>query len=89
MIELYQQQSLWDIRQHPRVHRAFAELWGTEKLWVTFDRMHMKPPVADTRDDKWGQAGGLHWDLPADMLLNGGDPASSLMLQGVLYLVCD
>jgi hypothetical protein len=86
MVELYQQQSLWDVRQHPRVYRAFAELWGTEELWVTFDRVHMKPPVAPDKGQAWGEEGALHWDLPADMLLSGGDPAENLMLQGVLYL---
>ena len=33
MIEIYQHQALWDNRQHPRVHQAFTEIFGTEKLW--------------------------------------------------------
>ena len=44
MIEMYHHQSLWDVRQHPRVHQVFSELIGTEKLWVTLDRVNMKPP---------------------------------------------
>ncbi len=38
MVEIYQHPALWGTRQYPRVHQAFAEIWGTEKLWVSFDR---------------------------------------------------
>lgn len=52
MVELYQHQALWDNRQHPRVHQAFAEILGTERLWVSFDRVNLKPPRrADLRDE--------------------------------------
>ena len=44
MAELYQHQSLWDNRQHPRVHGAFADIWRTEKLWVSIDRVNLNPP---------------------------------------------
>src|SRR5215213_4918350 len=30
LVELYQHQAFWDNRQHPRVHKVFAELHGTE-----------------------------------------------------------
>src|SRR5262245_59635343 len=32
VIEMYQHQSMWDNRQHPRMYQAFAELLGHEKL---------------------------------------------------------
>ncbi|MSS73681.1 MAG: hypothetical protein EXS64_19665 [Candidatus Latescibacteria bacterium] len=62
MVEIYQHQALWNNRQHPRIHRAFSEIWGTERLWVSFDRANMKPP---TRPDKqeWDHPGFIHWDL--------------------------
>ncbi len=44
MVEMYHNQTMWDNRQHPRVHGAFADIWGTEKLWVSFDRVSMNPP---------------------------------------------
>jgi hypothetical protein len=36
MVQLYQSQAQWDNRACPRVHEAFADLWGTEKLWCSF-----------------------------------------------------
>ena len=32
MVELYQHQSLWDNRQHPRIHEAFAQILGEARL---------------------------------------------------------
>ena len=32
MVEVYNHQYLWDNRQMPIVHQAFADIWGTEKL---------------------------------------------------------
>jgi ectoine hydroxylase-related dioxygenase (phytanoyl-CoA dioxygenase family) len=76
MVEIYQHQALWDNRQYPRVHQAFAEIWGTEKLWVSFDRASMNPPE---RDD-WKFTGPyLHWDMKLEMPVR-------LKVQGVLYL---
>jgi ectoine hydroxylase-related dioxygenase (phytanoyl-CoA dioxygenase family) len=79
MVEMYQTQSLWDNRQHPRIHAAFAQLWGTEDLWVSNDRASMKPP---TRADKpeWDNDGFLHWDT------DPRDGVVKFAVQGVLYL---
>src|SRR5262245_96788 len=30
MVEIYNHQYLWDNRQNPRIHQAFADVWGTE-----------------------------------------------------------
>jgi hypothetical protein len=76
MLEMYQTQSLWNNRQHPRVHQAFADIWGTEKLWVSFDRANMNPPA---RPD-WDYQGMVHWDIDTSR-----DPVP-FMVQGVLYL---
>ena len=77
MVEIYQHQALWDNRQYPRVHQAFTEIWGNEKLWVSFDRASMNPPE---RDD-WKFPGPyLHWDM------NLNDMPVRLRVQGVLYL---
>ena len=79
MVELYQSQSLWDNRQHPRVHAAFAQIWGTEKLWCSMDRANMKPPVRES-EPEWQHPGMIHWD--ADTTSGKG----SFRVQGVLYL---
>lgn len=76
MIEMYQHQALWDNRQHPRVHQAFADLWGTDRLWVSEDRCSMKPPAKEGYDDR----GFHHVDLdPTKLPVPFG-------VQGVLYL---
>ena len=79
MVEVYQQQELWDNRQYPRVYRAFVDIWQTEHLWVTLDRANMKPPVRDDRPE-WQHAGFIHWDLDT---LQDPIPCG---VQGVLYL---
>ena len=38
-VPLLNSQGQWDQRQHPLVHRVFAELWGTEKLWTSVSLM--------------------------------------------------
>ena len=43
-VELYHHQLLWDARQSPRVHGAFADLWGTPELWVSIDRVNLNLP---------------------------------------------
>jgi hypothetical protein len=76
MVELYHHQSLWDNRQHPRVYGAFADIWGTDKLWVSIDRANMNPPA---RPD-WDYQGMYHWDVDTSL-----DPIP-FGVQGVLYL---
>jgi len=76
MVEIYQHQALWNNRQSPRIHEAFSQIWGTEKLWVSFDRASMNPPE---RPD-WKFPGPyLHWDMSLDMPVR-------LKVQGILYL---
>ena len=75
MTEMYQHQVLWDNRQYPRVHQAFAEIWGTEQLWVSIDRASMNPPELPD----WKYPGKLHWDTKLE-------PPIDFWVQGVLYL---
>jgi len=77
IIPLHHHQALWDIRQHPQVHKVFSQLYDDEKLWVSMDRASYKPPAAvETRG--WKQA-PVHWDC---------DPWQPLQysLQGLVYL---
>ena len=57
MVALYQHQSLWDNRHHPRVYGAFTDIWETDKLWVSIDRVNLNPPA---RAD-WDFPGFVHW----------------------------
>jgi hypothetical protein len=67
-VQCYQAQSQWDNRACPRVHGAFADLWGTNELWTSFDMLHMKPPA---RPAGSGDPGFVHWDLGAPHLAAG------------------
>ncbi len=75
------QPALWATRQYPKVHRVFTEILGTEKLWASFDRANMKPPVRP-ENPEWDQPGlPVHWDL--DTIKVNPVP---LTVQGVLCL---
>ena len=83
MVELYQSQGLWDNRTAPKVHQAFAEVLGSEKLLVTMDRCNFKPP-ARSADDPWNTGLPLHWDGPRP---GEADPfLEELSVQGALLL---
>lgn len=76
IINMNQHQALWDTRQYPRVHAAFSDIWGTEKLQVSQDRTNMNPPTGPL----WDHSGTIHWDM-----LSTERPIS-LKVQGVLCL---
>ena len=77
VINLFHAQSLWDVRQHPAVHEAFAALHGTRELWVGTDRVSFKTRDGNRREP--GPAEPIHWDGHPGRL-----PGRSL--QGLLYL---
>jgi Phytanoyl-CoA dioxygenase (PhyH) len=62
MVEVYNHQYLWDNRQVPKVHQAFADIWGTEKLWVTIDRANLNLPIRPGYEYK----AFIHWDYDPD-----------------------
>ncbi len=43
-IPLLHHPAFWANRESPRIHRAFAQLWGREDLWITVDQGGMNPP---------------------------------------------
>jgi ectoine hydroxylase-related dioxygenase (phytanoyl-CoA dioxygenase family) len=77
MLEMYHHQALWNNRQSPKVYQAFADIWETDELWVSFDRANMNPPA---RQPDWDYQGMYHWDIDTSQ-----DPIP-FMVQGVLYL---
>ena len=76
--------AMWRVRQSPKIHRAFADLWGTHKLWINIDRCIIKPPVRADKP-KWGATddlrGLLHWDFPP-----ATTPKRFKLFQVVVYL---
>lgn len=74
MVEVYNNQHLWNNRQIQQVYDAFVDIWGTEKLWVTIDRANLNFPIRPGYEYK----GFIHWDY---------DPETNPQnVQGVLAL---
>lgn len=74
MVEVYNHQLLWENRQYPKIHQAFTDIWGTEKLWVSIDRANLNFPIRPGHEYK----GFIHWDY---------DPETKPQnVQGVLAL---
>ena len=86
-VPMHHHQAQWDNRQYPRVHQAFSEILGTEKLWVSFDSASMSPPrrtrfgESNAKNMKYSsrQAIAMHWDTPLELPI-------PFCVQGVLYL---
>lgn len=74
MVEVYNNQHLWNNRQMQKVYDAFVDIWGTKKLWVTIDRANLNFPIKPGYEYK----GFIHWDY---------DPETKPQnVQGVLAL---
>jgi len=74
MVEVYNNQALWNNRQEQKVYEAFTDIWGTDKLWATIDRANLNFPIKPGFEYK----GFIHWDY---------DPETKPQnVQGVLAL---
>ena len=76
MVQLFQHPALTAARKSRRIHKAFAQLWGSADLVMTTDRCGFNPPESE-RFTFHGPY--LHWDMDAE-------PPSSLSTQAILYL---
>jgi len=60
----------WKNRSHPNVHKIFTHIWGTERLWVTFDKYGVMRPTKGIEIDgeivdrpEWKtRSNWCHWD---------------------------
>ena len=62
MVEVYNNQHLWNNRQTQRVYDSFVDIWGTEKLWTTIDRANLNFPIRPGFEYN----GFIHWDYDPD-----------------------
>jgi len=75
-IPLSHHPALWANRNSPRIHQAFAQLWGRTDLWPTVDQGGFNPPERPG----WCFPGPhLHWDASVAWPMPFG-------VQGILYL---
>jgi len=74
-VPIWGHQAQWEIRQHTNLHRIWARLYGTERLFVSLDSCRFTPPWKPGHAEPYG----IHWDH---------DPrnAEKRMFQGVLAL---
>ena len=75
-VPLLHHPALWANRNSPRIHRAFAQLWRRNDLWVNVDQAGFNPPERPG----WNFPGPhLHWDVSLVQPIPFG-------LQAILYL---
>jgi Phytanoyl-CoA dioxygenase (PhyH) len=60
MVQYFQHPAFAAVRRAPRIHKAFAQLWGTADLWVTTDRVGFNAPE---REGFMFPGPRLHWDV--------------------------
>ncbi|KII95905.1 hypothetical protein PLICRDRAFT_96719 [Plicaturopsis crispa FD-325 SS-3] len=72
-----QEAFLWDLRQEPKLIEAFAKLWGTDELLVSFDgaNISLPGPMQDLNQPAW-------WHVDQDP-----DKRGFLCAQGLVNLV--
>jgi ectoine hydroxylase-related dioxygenase (phytanoyl-CoA dioxygenase family) len=76
MVQYFQHPAFEANRRSPRIHKAFAQLWGTAELWVTTDRVGFNVPERPG----WKFPGpDLHWDVSIKTPIPFGTA-------GILYL---
>ncbi len=76
MVQYFQHPAFAAIRRSPRIHKAFAQLWGTADLWATTDRVGFNAPE---REDFHFPGPHLHWDVSVKTPIPFGTG-------GILYL---
>jgi hypothetical protein len=76
MVQYFQHPAFDANRRSRRVHKAFAQLWGTADLWVTTDRVGFNVPE---RPGWMFRGPDLHWDVSLAQPIPFGT-------QGILYL---
>ena len=76
MVQFFQHPAFTANRRSTRIHKAFAQLWGTADLWVSCDRCGFNVPERP----RWTFRGpDLHWDVSLARPIPFGT-------QGILYL---
>ncbi len=75
-IPLAHHPALWANRNAPRIHTAFAQIWGRRDLWIDVDVCGVNPPL---RPGYAFQGTPLHWDMTLAPPIRFGT-------QAILYL---
>ena len=76
MVQYFQNPAFTAVRQCPRIHKVFAQLWGTADLWPSTDRVGFNVPE---RRGWMFRGPHMHWDVSLAQPIPFGT-------QGILYL---
>jgi hypothetical protein len=76
MVQLFQHPAFTANRRSRRIHKAFAQLWGTSDLWAACDRVGFNVPE---RPGWMFRGPDMHWDVSLAQPIPFGT-------QGILYL---
>lgn len=76
MVQFFQHPAFTAVRWSLRMHKAFAQLWGTADLWVSTDRVGFNVPE---RPGWMFRGPHMHWDVSLAQPIPFGT-------QGILYL---
>jgi hypothetical protein len=76
MLQIFQDPALSAMRRSARVHKAFAQIWGTPDLIVSTDRCGFSAPL---RAGETSKSPPMHWDFDFRY-------PERLATQGILYL---
>lgn len=76
MVQYFQHPAFEAVRRSPRIHKAFAQIWGTADLWASTDRVGFNVPE---RPDWLFPGPRLHWDVSVKTPI-------PLSTGGILYL---
>jgi hypothetical protein len=75
-VQFFQHPAFTAVRQCPRIHKAFAQLWGTADVWPATDRVGFNVPE---RHGWMFRGPHMHWDVSLARPIPFGT-------QGILYL---
>jgi hypothetical protein len=76
MVQLFDHPALETIRRSPRVRSIFAQMWKSNALWISTDRVSFNPPERPGYEFPGPR---LHWDVSVD-------PPIPFGVQGLIYL---
>lgn len=76
MVQLFQHPALEAIRRAPKLRQVFAQIWGTDDLLVSTDRVSFNPPERPGHEFPGPRT---HWDVSLDLPI-------PFNVQGLVYL---
>lgn len=76
MIQFFHNPALEAIRRAPKLKSVFAQLWKTNDLWISTDRVSFNPPERPGFEFRGPH---LHWDVSLELPIPFG-------IQGLVYL---